>query len=435
MNNFIKNQILEVKCSEITYEGYGACRFDNFSIFVPNFFIGEIAKIKINQVYSKYAFGEIVELIEKSESRIESKQYLQYNSASLINLKYDKQIEFKSNYFSKLIKWNLNIEDEKIKDFIPSPINKNYRNKARFPFLVDQNNIQIGQYIRKSNKIVQLDEELILINKSLETEIKQIIKIIQKYYSNNENKFYFKEISFRIGSNNQLQIIIEINKFFNLEPNLIEELNNKNNVNQLFLKLDKKYIKLINKNPISIEINNKNFLVNPTNFFQVNSSIASLMFDKIKQINSQSNKKILLDLFCGVGVISQLIAGENQKVIGVDIESSSIELANKNKIINKTNAKYYAGDAFKIIENKAKKIDLKEAIAIVDPPRSGLNKSIIQWFNYKQIEEVIYMSCDPKTLMRDLKLFQELGYKINFIQGFDMFPNTEHIESIVWLTK
>ncbi|MBN4083358.1 23S rRNA (uracil(1939)-C(5))-methyltransferase RlmD [Mycoplasma sp. CSL10137] len=435
MNNFFKDDILKIECNEITYEGYGAARFEKYSIFVPNFLPGEIAKIKLNQVYSKYAFGEVVEFIKKSGFRLKDKQYLQYNNASLVNLEYKKQIEFKSEYFHKLIKWNLGIEDKLIYDFINSPVTKNYRNKARFPFLITSDNIDIGQYQRRSNKIIKLDQDLILVDKKLELKIKQIITLIKKYYSNNENKSFFKELTVRIGENNKLQIIIEITNFFNLDSNLIEELKNTNNINQLFLKLENKYIKLINISPLNMRINDKQFLVNPTNFFQVNSFVSSLMFNKIKEINLNSNKKILIDLFCGVGVISQLIATNNQRIIGVDIDRNSIDLANQNKEINKVNGTYYSGDAFKIIESKAKKINLEDSLVVVDPPRSGLNESIIQWFEIKKIKEIIYMSCDPKSLIRDLKLFQKLNYKINYIQGFDMFPNTEHIESITYLKK
>ncbi|WAM02161.1 23S rRNA (uracil(1939)-C(5))-methyltransferase RlmD [Mycoplasmopsis felis] len=428
------NKKVILKCSEISYEGLGVSREFSKPIFVPNFFIDEIAEVIITKEYSKYAFGKVNKLIIKSKHR-NNNELLCFNSAPLINLSYNEQIKQKSTYLINLLSRNLGIESTLISDFLPSSEIYNYRNKRKYPLYTKENKLYFGEYINDSQIINQNQDNLIQNKENLNKTLRIIINKINNYtqeYKKYNNLNFFKEITLRINNKNQTQVLIKIHKEFDIPKTLLNDLYDINNLIELNIQKEESILNLFQKEPFIMKLNYMDFKVNIDSFFQINDFISSKIFKLIKNKIKKYKFQTFIDLFCGVGVISQLSCDINQNIIGVDITRSSVHNAILNAKNNKfTHFKYLVGDAFEKI--KQENIDYTNSLVIIDPPRSGLNSKLIEWL--LKFKYIIYISCDPRTLTRDLKQFLSYNFKINYIQGFDMFPNTFHVETVVFLEK
>lgn len=415
----------QVECHKISFEGLGIVLINEKRFFVPNLLPNELAIVEITHIHSKYGYARTVKLLETSKDRIN----LDYtNSACFLNWEYQRQLEFKNNYLQNLFSLNLAIKPEIIQPIIYGKNNLHYRNKIKIPLFIQKAKLSMGEYIFKSKKIVNIKNQSI-INEKLYQSINNIINIINEFYILKKEKLvFFKEIIARINKLNQIQVVFRIHNDFDLPKKLIQKLLSENIVQIWQLKKDYKLI--FQSTNFSMQLIDKNFLVEPENFFQVNIE----MFEEIiNHLNSViDNSKPLIDAFCGVGVFSQILEVNNSK-IGVEINKKSIELAKTNAENNKIQkTRYYAEK----VENIIDKLKLQQTASIIlDPPRAGLDQKIINWIVKQQIENIYYLSCDPRTLTRDLKHFLYMGFKIESIQPFDMFPHTHHIETLVVIKK
>ncbi|WP_426460938.1 23S rRNA (uracil(1939)-C(5))-methyltransferase RlmD [Mycoplasma hafezii] len=426
------NDVVLVECEELSYEGLGTIRQEKFTIFVYDLLPGETAKIKIIKKNSKILFAVVLNYLKTSPDRVSFKRV---PSAALINLAYEKQIEFKNNYLRNLLVRNTKINLENYAEFYPATQTIHYRNKVRYKLKIYKDFLQAFEHFPKTNKAEAISNQ-VLNHPFLNFMLDEIITIINKFYQA-ENKLdklrFFEEISLRTNSFEDLQVVISLGSDYDLPKKLVEILKHElPEIVQFYVLKNFKTELVYQAKEFKLELLDKEFLLNPLSFFQVNKEVSSLMFTKIGELNSNSYSRII-DAFCGVGVIGQVIANEHQTILGVDLEKSSIEVANKNAILNNLqNYKYIAGDAFKVLHKE--KINNNDLI-IFDPPRSGLGEEIVNWVNDNAFCSVIYMSCDPRTMVRDLQFFEKNNYQIKFIQGFDMFPNTFHIETLALLTK
>ncbi|WBP83766.1 23S rRNA (uracil(1939)-C(5))-methyltransferase RlmD [Mycoplasmopsis edwardii] len=433
MSKIKENDILEVTCQELSYEGLGVFRINNYPIIIKDFFPGEVAKIKVTKKFAKYAKANVIELIKRSNDRNDL-DVKQTDSMPLVNLQYQKQIDYKDQYLINLFKRNLLFD--KLQNFVPSDHIFNYRNKAKYPLTVVDNKLIIGTFIKDSNDITdEVSNDLLnnhLINKALD----QILNIINQHFetiSKQSNLKLFKEITLRVNQENKMQVLVNLHSDFDLPKKLQEKLFQIDYIINLSIIKNNKVIELFKKEDFYLSLLDKRFIVNSQSFFQVNNNVAAKLFLKLKELNDDS-KKTLLDIFCGVGVISNLIANKNQKVMGIDIVKEAILDANNNAILNGlSNYDYYANDVFKSVNIISKYTD--DSLTIFDPPRSGLNSDIIDFISQNNMNNIAYISCNPRTLIRDLKDFTKHGYKIKYVQGFDMFPNTNHIEILTILAK
>ncbi|RIV16970.1 23S rRNA (uracil(1939)-C(5))-methyltransferase RlmD [Mycoplasmopsis gallopavonis] len=432
---FLKPQIndhLVVTPREISYEGLGVVKFSNYTIFVYDLFPDEQAEIKIIKAQSKIAFARVVKFIKTSKDRINTFESHNLDSAPLINLSYDKQIEFKQNYLQKLLTWNLDIDKSVIHNFISSPKIYNYRNKIRYKLNLYNQELALFETIAKTNQL-KLAQNFILVDNNLIQIIKELTKQISDFFTKNQQEYklkYFKEITGRINFENQVTILLEIEPLFDLPQKLINQIIKNENLKKLIelvILKNKKTAKVISKKQFQMQLLDKRFIIDPLSFFQVNIEVASKIFELA--LTFKQEEKLILDLFCGSGVIGQ-IAAQNEEILGIDIDLNAIDRAKQNAKLNKfTNAKYYTGDVFKTIANL--KVDCSNSFLILDPPRAGLGEKLVNWIIDQKFKKLIYISCDPRTMTRDLKQLEKSNYKITYVQGFDMFPNTSHIETLV----
>ncbi len=376
--------------------GNGIARIDNFVIFVSYALKDEELEIEITNINKRFANAKITKIIKKSKYRcnVKCNSYDKCGGCTFLHTKSSIENELKLKNINKLFNTNI--------DKILSNNEYNYRNKATFHI---KNNI-IGYYSEKTNDIVEFDNCLLLDER------------INKIYNNfkNSNLNNINEIIVRV-TNKEIMVIINGN-VDNYDTN---ELVSKFKVNSVYLN-----DKLIYGNAYILEeLNDIKYTIYPNAFFQVNYDNMKLLYDKVLEYAGNGNK--LLDLYCGTGTIGIYLSKNFNKIFGIEINKEAILNANINKKLNNiNNIEFKCGDASTF------KIDDYDVI-VVDPPRSGLNKKTINLLNQTKSKKIIYISCNYKTLKRDIDLLND--YKLSKLEIINMFNKTKHVESICVLER
>ncbi len=392
------------KIEKLNDQGQGITYINNKITFVDKAIPGDEVDLKVIKESKKYNIAIPSSIIVKSADRVDEfcPYYNKCGGCQLQNMLYDNTINYKvekvKNILKKFANININV------NVIKSDITTNYRNKITLKI----KNKKIGLYEYNSNDLIEINECFIAHN-----AINDFIKVINNFNINNG------EIVIRCNYNNELLINIISNdkitmpEFDNLK--IVGIIHN----NKLIYGEDH-FMELVN---------NKFFEVSYDSFFQVNRDITSKIFDYIR--NNILKEKNVLDLYCGVGTLGINVADISNKVYGIEIVENAVLNAIKNSKINKIdNTKYMLGSAQKIID----KIDDNIDVVIVDPPRSGLTNHEIDIIKEKNVDQIIYVSCDPITLSRDLKILNS-NYNIKDITLFDMFPYTYHVETVSILER
>ena len=389
-----------IEILKLDHQGRGIGKINNKIIFIKNALPKELVEVKIIKDKKNYQEGIVTNYIKKSDKRINPKcpYYEQCGGCNLMHLNYQDQIKYKQEKIENIIHKYVD-KFIKVNKIIPSENIYNYRNKVTFHV-----NNKIGLYEDNTNNIIEIKKCLLADNK-----INKILKELKTLKLNKD------EITVRSSYNDSLI-------YYKNKDNLIN-INCNNIINNNTI--------IKGNNYIIEKLNDFKFIISPTSFFQVNTQQTIILYDLIKKLAKPNKNDILLDLYCGTGTIGLYLSKESKEILGIELNKEAIIDANKNKKLNNiNNAKFIAGDAKEII----KKINYKPDIIIVDPPRSGLYKGMIKDLISFNAKKIIYVSCDPITLSRDLKELKE-KYKIKEIQPVDLFPNTYHIENIVLLEK
>ena len=395
------------KIESLDHYGRGITKIEGKIAFVENALPNEIVEIKINNEKKKYIEGSVLKYIEKTKDRInvECPYYNYCGGCNIMHLSYKDQLKFKQNKIKNIINKYLN-QDIKINKIIGSDTITNYRNKVTF-----QVKEKIGFYTNKTYNIINVDN-CIISNKLINNSIEYLKKLDLKHIN---------KIICRTGLN-KLMIIIETNNK-ELDINSIKEI-----AHSIYLKIDNRYIHLYGNKYIYEILDNYKYVISPNSFFQVNIDTCLKLYNKIKEYVGEN--KNVIDLYCGTGSIGIFIS-KNNNVVGIEINESAIVDAKENiKINNLDNINFICGDSGKKLNN----LKFNPDIIIVDPPRNGLNKETINNILKFNSNEIIYVSCDPMTLVRDLNILNKY-YNIKEITPFDMFPNTYHVECLAYLTK
>lgn len=396
-----------IEVTSLDHNGRGIAKLNDKIVFIENALPGEIVEIKILNEKKKFIEASVTNYIKKSNIRIESNcpYYEKCGGCDLLHIKYNDQLKFKHNKISNIVSRYLN-NNIKIQDIVKSDNNFNYRNKVTF-----QVKECVGFYKNKSYDLIEIDKCL-----NCDNIINEAIPYLKKL-----DLKYMDKIICKTGLN-KLMIILETKKQdINIDP--IKDISE-----SIFIKNNNKY-KLVHGNKYIYEkLGKYNYLVSPDSFFQINLNVCEKLYNKIHEYVGKN--KNILDLYCGTGSIG-IYVSELNNVIGIEINEFAIKDANENKKLNNIeNISFICGDS----SNEIEKLNFNPDIIIVDPPRSGLNNEAIKNILKISPNKIIYVSCDPMTLVRDLKQLNE-KYNIIEITPFDMFPNTKHVECVVYLEK
>ena len=392
------------KITSLNDQGLGVCFVDNKITFVYNTLIGDVIDLEIIKNNSKYNLAKVTKYIKRSNNYCDSKcpHFDKCGGCNFLNMSYEDTLLFKKNKLERILKKFANIETNV--DIISSENRYNYRNKIT----LQVQDKQIGYYSYNTNEIVSINNCLLA-----KESINEIIPILKKFNIKNGKIIirtnYINEILINIISDDNIKLTDNIPK--NIKGIII---NNKVVYGQDYL-ID--------------TIGDYHFKISYDSFFQVNNYMANIIFELIhKNILKDEN---ILDLYCGVGTLG-ISTNTNNKLFGIEIVKNAIDNAIYNAKLNHINN--YNFKCGKVEYNLNKYLKESIGVVIVDPPRKGLDKKALDSIITINPKQIIYVSCDPITLARDLKTLKD-KYNINFIKALDMFPNTYHIENFVILER
>lgn len=446
-----KNKEYIVDIVDIGVGGVGVGKYEGFTVFVDNSIIGDKVKVKINKSKKNYAVGDIKEIIKPSEFRVDNICKLDdCGGCQIKNLDYNKQLQIKTNEVVQVIKRIAKLDDVKIHDTLGMEVPQRYRNKAQFPIKIENNEVQIGFYKKKSHDIIPMEK--CHIQHDINDEI---VKIVKDYINENNISIYdekthkgsLRHLVTKVGyTTKEVMVVLVINdkSLPNIEK-LVDELKEKiEGFKTLVLNINKNKTNVIlgreNKNiygngKINDYIGNLVFEISPLSFFQVNPLQTKVLYDKTLEYAELSDNDTVFDIYCGIGTISLFLAQKAKKVYAVEIIEDAIKDAKINaKINNLENVEFFVGEAESVVP-KLYSEGKKANVVVVDPPRKGCDEKVLNTIISMNPEKIVYVSCNPSTLARDLAYLDENGYKCIEIQPVDMFPHTMHVETVCKIVK
>lgn len=406
---------MKYEIEKLDHEGRGIIRNGKI-IFVENALPGELVEYKILKEKKNYIEAESISIDNPSKFRCNPncKHYYLCGGCNLLHMDYESALGFKQNKIKELMDKFLK-ENVKINNIIHSQEPWNYRNKATFH--VDG---KIGYYQKGSNDIIKI-ENCNIVDKS--------INELLQYLNENIKLDNIYEIIIRKAKyTNDKMIIFKINGDID-EKNIINKLKDK--VTSIILYKNKKYKKIYGSDKMFEQMEKFKFQMSEDSFFQVNTETAILLYKKVLEYLEPTKEDNVLDLYCGTGTIGIFVSENCKSVTGIEINESAIMNAKENsKINNIKNIKFICKDSGKAVKDLNYEYDK----IIVDPPRAGLDKNTIDFLKKSQAKKIVYVSCDPVTLARDLNLLKD-EYKVEEITPVDMFPYTHHVECVSLLEK
>lgn len=452
MNNISvkKNQEYIVKIVDSGFQGEGIAKINGVTIFIPNTIKGEKVKILIVKVLSSHAFGKILEIIEKSENRQDEDcaTYKRCGGCNLRHVKYYNTLKIKQNAVQSLVNKTLKSKIQ-VQETVGMINPFHYRNKAQYPIGIDKDgNPTVGVFANRTHEIIPIKKCLIQ-NQETEEIAKFVLKFINEnnisVYDEKKGKGLFRHIVTKVGiKTGEIMCVLVINgEEIPGEKKLIKELTN------TFTNI-KTIVKNINKKNTNVILGQKNiniygngyiedilgeyrFKISPLSFYQVNPIQAEKLYNLGVQMAGIGKEDTVFDLYCGIGTISLFMAKYAKKVYGIEIIEEAVQAARENARLNNVdNTEFYAGEVEIVLDELINKKGIVADIVMFDPPRKGLDKNSINNILKIKPKKIVYISCNPATLVRDLAQFEN-DYSIKEIIPVDMFPFTSHVECVACL--
>ncbi len=446
-----KNEEYLVEIIDNGFKGEGIAKIDGAVVFINGAIKGEKVKIKILKVLKNQAYGKIIEILEKSPDRIKEdcETFNKCGGCDLRHIKYEKTLEMKKQNVINIL--NKNGIETKVNDCIGMKNPTSYRNKLQFPVGVSSDGKAImGVYAKLSHRIIETKKCIIqneLCNKIANDFFEILISNGVKPYNEETLSGTLRHIYIRIGiKTNEVMVVIVLNKDdISDEEKIVKEITSKypeiktivKNINtqNTNVILGKENKVIFGKGHINDNLLGYNFKISPMSFYQVNPVQTEILYNKAIEYavgvavhGNPQKKQTALDLYCGIGTIGICASKYFKKIYGIEIVEEAINDAKENaKINNVDNIEFYAGK----VEDLLEKITVKEKtdVVFVDPPRKGLDTKTIEILKDLEPEKIVYVSCNPATLARDLKELKE-KYIVKEITPVDMFPYTAHVECV-----
>lgn len=442
-----KNDDLEVNISDIGYEGEGIAKIDGYTTFVKGGLKGEKVKIKMLKVNKDYGFAKLVEVLEKSEERDEPicSVFGKCGGCSLQHINYEAQLDYKTNTVRNTLRKALGY-DVDVEQTIGMGIPYNYRNKAQYPVVDDK----IGFFAGRTHALIE-NEKCYIQNETSDKLAKDAFKILRKYnissYNEKSGKGCLRHIITRIGIHtgelmlvlvtneknikHKDEIVSELTKEYPTIKSIIQNVNMQN-TNVI---LGNECVILYGQEYITDILGEYKFKISPLSFYQVNPVQTEVLYNIAKEYANLQGTETVFDLYSGIGTISIFIADNAKKVYGVEVVEQAVFDAKENTEINEIrNVEFIQGEAEVIVPEMYKE-GKKADVVFVDPPRKGCDEKLLETIKEMKAQKVVYISCNPATLARDLKYLTDNGYEIKKVQPVDMFPQTSHVENVVLLEK
>ena len=447
-----KNEYYDVKIESLTHDGLGVARVDGFPVFVANALVGEEINMKVTLVKKTYAFGRAVDYFVTSGERVkpECGIYKQCGGCQVQHLSYEGQLKMKHDTVVNHLKRIGHIEDANVLPTIGMQNPSRYRNKTQVPFGYADGKVVAGFYQKRSHEIINMQSCLIQtdISDQIVETMRQLCQELEiDPYNESLNLGVLRHVIVRVGFKTEEIMVTLVTRTHEI-PNselLIQRLVSKypkiksiaQNVNPKVTNVifgDETRI-LYGEPYIYYEMNGIRFAISPRSFYQVNPIQTETLYSKAVEYAQLSGNEIVFDAYCGIGTITLFLAQHAKQVYGVEIIPEAIEDAKMNARLNGfENTQFAVGKSEEIIPAWIENGIVPDVI-VVDPPRKGCDRSLLDTMLEAAPDRIVYVSCDSSTLARDLRVLIDGGYKLEVVQPVDMFPQTAHIECVAKLVR
>ncbi|HAT4214940.1 23S rRNA (uracil(1939)-C(5))-methyltransferase RlmD [Clostridium perfringens] len=438
------------------YEGEGIAKIDNkYPIFIEGALKGEKVKVRIVKVNKNFAYGKLMEVLEASEERVNPPCaiYKRCGGCKLQHASYKAQLDFKWDRVKDCVSKIGKLDPSIVKYPLGMENPWRYRNKVQLPIGLINGEVKIGFFAPRSHDIIDMESCLIqdeIGDKVVKLTREWIEKFnIRPYNVDGEydEKGIVRHIMIRRGfTTNEVMVVLVTNgeklphkeEFVDLMvknipgiKSVIQNINLKKT--NVILGLESKT--LWGEDTISDYIGDFRFNISPLSFFQVNPTQTEVLYGKALEYANLTGNEEVFDAYCGTGTITLFLSQKAKKVYGVEIIPQAIDNAWINAKENKVeNVEFFVGESEVVIPDLINK-GVKADVVVVDPPRKGCDKKLLDAITNINAKKIVYVSCDPSTLGRDLQVLEENGYKTLEVQPVDMFPNTSHVETVALIRR
>lgn len=451
-SKLIKNQLIQsIEIEDLTSDGDGIAKYDGMVVFVAGAIPGDVARIRITKVLKNYAYARTEQVIVPSPDRIEKdcNSFPKCGGCDLRHMSYRAELKFKEKTVNDAMERiaGINFKCEKI--FGAENI-CNYRNKSIIP-IVRQNNRVIGGFFRNhSHDVVEINGCKIqkdVAEKALKAVLEYIKQTGVSVYNEQTGKGLIRRLFVRCSKDGKSAIVCLISSGSRIpEKDLLVRLLldycpevegiilniNRTNGNTV---LGDKYTLLWGNDYITDSLLGVEFKISVPSFFQINPQQAEVLYSEAINLAQIDKNSVVIDLYCGAGTITMCIAKYAKHVYGIEIVPEAIEDAKHNAEMNNIdNVEFFCGDAGEYAQ-KLNDDGIVPDVITVDPPRHGLDDKTVDAIKKFMPKRIVYVSCNPATMARDVKKLAETGFAVNHLEAVDMFPRTKHVECVVLLTK
>ena len=446
----IKNEIYEARITDYTSEGQGVAHIEGCAVFIPNAIAGELCRVRIEKAQKTWAAGKITEILEKSPHRVnrECPVAKLCGGCDFWHMDYEEEARLKAERVKNCLN-RIGGENLERVEILAAPSCYGYRNKAQYPVAAKKGRAYAGFFKAGTHEVVENSRCRILPEES--DRVKDaVIDYVNQFrvpaYDEVAHKGLLRHIYVRRGPvSGQILVCLVINGRKIPKPEaLIQRLEKIPGFATLVLAVNTKkgnailgdeFITLHGPGYIEDNLCGLNFRLSPRSFYQVNHAQAQRLYEAAITQAEITKADTVLDLYCGVGTITLAMAAAAGKVIGVEVVPQAVEDARDNAKRNGIeNAEFFCGDAGQAALELEKQ-GIRADVVVVDPPRKGLNADTIEALDRFNPRRIVYVSCDPATLARDVALLKERGFRLKNALAADLFPRCSHVETIVCLSK
>jgi 23S rRNA (uracil1939-C5)-methyltransferase len=448
-----KNQVIDVTVEDLIFPNKGIAYIDGKKVIIKNAIKGQKVRARVTKKRKDKIEASIIEVLEKSPIEKEAlcPHFGICGGCSYQTLPYEEQLKLKESQVKRLLD-NAGLEGYEFLDILPSPSEYNYRNKMEFTFGDVEKGGELALGMHKTGsfyEMVTVEGCQIVHADFIKIMMAVLIYFRERkipFYHTRKHEGYLRHLVIRRSAKlGEILVNLVTSSQMNLDlSDLVEEVKN--------LKLEgelKGFLHTINDSLADVvqsdetrvlygqdyfmeELLGLKFKISAFSFFQTNSLGAERLYSVVRDFAGSTKDKIIFDLYCGTGTIAQIMADVSKKVIGIEIVEEAVQAAKENAKLNGLeNCEFIAGDVLAKVDELKDKPDL----IILDPPREGVHPKAIDKIIKFGAKQIIYVSCKPTSLARDLKIFVEKGYKVEKVRCVDMFPHTPHVETVVLITR
>lgn len=454
---FVKNQKVTLTIEDMGSNGEGVGRVDGFTLFVKDAVIGDEIEATIMKCKKNYGYARIQKILTPGPDRVEPRCPVarQCGGCTMQHLSYERQLKWKFEKVKNCLEriGGLKNIEEKMEPVYGMEEPYYYRNKAQFPVGTDKNGRLItGFYAGRTHSIIenthcylqaQVNEQI------LETVMAYCRKNQITAYDEKSHKGVMRHVLTRVGFHTgEIMVCLIINGGRKQLPNveqLVEELKKIEGMTSITINVNRdktnrilgdKILPVWGQEYITDYIGNVKYQISPLSFYQVNPKQTEVLYGKALEYADLQGEETVWDLYCGIGTISLFLAQKAKQVYGVEIVPQAIEDAKQNAKLNGfENVEFYVGKAEEVLPEAYKKDGIYAEVIVVDPPRKGCDQVLLDTIVKMAPKKVVYVSCDPATLARDLKILGEQGYEVQKVSVVDQFGHTSHVEACCLLVK